>query len=146
MGFHAERVHRGWVLVVDTSQVTRRTAARLLERLGYEVDVAATEREAVAAAAVCAYDFLLVDCQMTAESGRSLCEHLRGVLRRRGRCVPILALAPERTPGWHDRRRRAGTDDCVTKPLRSSDLAAKLGRWVAGRLGGPPIATAMSSR
>ena len=55
---------RGRLLVAEDNIVNQKVAARILERLGYEVDVAATGDEAVAAARRQTYAAILMDGQM----------------------------------------------------------------------------------
>ena len=60
---------RGRVLVAEDNVVNQKVAARILERLGYEVDVAATGNEAVAAVGQHTYDAILMDGQMPQTDG-----------------------------------------------------------------------------
>lgn len=126
------RTHRGWVLAADASDVNRRLAARILEQMGYDVDVAATAEEALAAARIGQYDLILVECHTQAIDGFALTRCIRAAERQQGRRVPIIALAPDPSDHWRAASLAAGMDECVPKPLRRAVLAQGMERCAKG--------------
>src|SRR4029077_2939355 len=76
------------VLVVDDNAANQKVATRMVERLGYRADVAATGREAVSMAARGHYDAVLMDCQMPEMEGYAASRQIRHD-ERGGQRVPI---------------------------------------------------------
>jgi CheY-like chemotaxis protein len=103
-------------------------AARLLERLGYEVDVASTGKEAVAAFERRPYAAILMDGQMPETDGFEATRLIRA--REGDRHTPIIAVTASAMRGDRERCLAAGMDDYIYKPVRLEDLEAVLQRWV----------------
>ena len=127
---------RGRVLVAEDNVVNQKVAARILERLGYQVDVAGTGDEAVAAARAQTYDAILMDGQMPQTDGFEATRIIRAV--EGPRRTPIIALTASAMQGDRERCLEAGMDDYVSKPIGPEQLEAVLRRWVpeAQRAGG----------
>lgn len=109
------------VLVVEDDAVARSVAARILERRGLAVDVAADGREALEMHAQNDYDLIFMDCHMPEIDGY---EATREIRRREGSCrhTPIVALTVSSEPGDRDRCLSAGMDFYATKPIHASGL------------------------
>ena len=108
-------------------------AVRLLERLGNEVKVARNGAEAVAAAALEAFDIILMDCQMPEMDGFQATAAIRAA-EGDTRHTPIIALTANAMQGDRERCVEAGMDDYLSKPVRADELTAVLDRWA-------PVAT-----
>ncbi len=67
----------GRILLVDDSKMNQMVAKAMLERLGYEVDVAGSGEEAVRAATSAHYDVVLMDCLMPDMDGYEATEMIR---------------------------------------------------------------------
>jgi len=104
-------------------------AARLLERLGYRVDVVPNGREAVEAHARARYAAILMDCQMPEFDGFEATAVIRAV-EGAERHTPIIALTAAAMQGDRERCLTAGMDDYITKPIQVEALATLLRRWV----------------
>ncbi|MEO7275303.1 MAG: response regulator, partial [Vicinamibacterales bacterium] len=117
------------ILVVDDLAVNRKVAASLLQRLGCQVDCAATGREAVDALEAQSYDLVLMDCQMPDMDGFQATQEIR---RREGvgRHTAIVAMTAGAFPGEREKCRAAGMDDYMTKPVKPDVLRLMLERWV----------------
>jgi CheY-like chemotaxis protein len=121
------------ILVAEDNPVNRQLALLLLEKMGYDADVAVNGAEAVEAVERDGYDVVLMDVQMPEMDGleatRAIHERLA---ERRPHIIAATANAME------DERQRclaAGMDDYLSKPIRMEELSAALGR-VRGT-GGP---------
>jgi CheY-like chemotaxis protein len=127
---------RGRVLVAEDNVVNQKVAARILERLGYAVDVAATGNEAVAAVGQHTYDAILMDGQMPQTDGFEATRLIRAMEGTHH--TPIIALTASAMQGDRERCLAAGMDDYVSKPVSPEQLEAVLLRWVPGSGEGAP--------
>ncbi|HEV7500623.1 MAG TPA: ATP-binding protein [Vicinamibacteria bacterium] len=131
---------RGRVLVAEDNIVNQKVAARILERLGYEVDVAGTGDAAVAAVGQRNYVAILMDGQMPQTDGFEATRVIRALEGTRH--TPIIALTASAMRGDRERCLAAGMDDYVPKPVSPEQLEAVMRRWVpdtaAADLDGPP--------
>jgi CheY-like chemotaxis protein len=120
---------KGRLLVAEDNPVNQRLALKLLEKLGYEVELAANGREAVEKALRGGWDAILMDCQMPEVDGYEA----TGVIRSREPAdvhVPIIAMTANAMKGDRERCLDAGMDDYLSKPVNRGELEAVLGRWV----------------
>jgi two-component system KDP operon response regulator KdpE len=119
------------VLAVDDEPHILNALEMILEGAGYEVDVAATAKEALARAALRPPDAVIVDLVLPDKSGVDVCRELRAWTQ-----VPILVIS---IVGDEDEKVRAldsGADDYVTKPFGVDELLARV--RAALRRAGPP--------
>jgi signal transduction histidine kinase/CheY-like chemotaxis protein len=126
-GEPTQPIFRARVLIVEDNAVNQMIAARLLEKLGCRVDVAANGREAVEMVGLLPYDAIFMDCQMPEMDGFEATQEIR---RREGSSVhrPIIAVSANAMPGDRERCLDAGMDDYVSKPMRKADLTEALKR------------------
>jgi PAS domain S-box-containing protein len=118
---HAVAAAARRVLVAEDNVVNQLVAVRLLEKRGYQVDVAADGREAVEMHARSPYDAIFMDCQMPELDGY---EATREIRRREGseRHTPIIAMTASTMPGDTDRCLAAGMDYYSGKPISQAGL------------------------
>jgi signal transduction histidine kinase/CheY-like chemotaxis protein len=120
-------IRAGRVLVVEDNIVNQKLTRRLVEKMGYYVDVAANGNEAVAAALRTSYDLILMDCQMPVMNGFEATRQLRRSTIPR---IPIIALTASAMRSDHDECLNSGMDDYLSKPVKPDHLAAAMKRWV----------------
>jgi signal transduction histidine kinase/CheY-like chemotaxis protein/HPt (histidine-containing phosphotransfer) domain-containing protein len=115
------------VLVVDDNEVNQFVAQRMLEQMGYIVDLAANGEQAVEASEKEDYAAILIDSQMPGMSGNEATRQIRA-REGEGEHTPIIALTAKVMD--HDRKKAfdAGVDDFLSKPVFAEDLAASLQR------------------
>ncbi|MEQ9500199.1 MAG: ATP-binding protein [Deltaproteobacteria bacterium] len=118
---------RGRLLLAEDNAVNRLVASRMLERLGYEVDMVVNGLEAVRALEAGDYAVVLMDCQMPVLDGFEATARIRALGGPRG-SVHVIALTANAMVGDRERCLDAGMDDYLTKPLRLAELEATLAR------------------
>ena len=123
----ADSSPRQKVLVVDDNEVNQFVAQRMLEQLGFLVDLAANGEQAIDASEEEDYAAILIDSQMPGMSGNAA---TRAIRLREGddRHTPIIALTAKVME--HDQKKAfdAGVDDFLSKPVFIEDIAAALQR------------------
>ena len=121
----------GRILLVEDEPVNQQVSTRMLEKGGYEVELAVNGAEAVERMAAGAFDAVLMDCQMPVMDGYEATARIRAAELAGGRRTPIIALTASARGEDVERCLAAGMDDYVSKPVTGRDLLAIVGRWVA---------------
>jgi len=121
----------GRLLLVEDEPVNQRVSRRMLEKGGYDVELAANGAEAVDALAATRYDAVLMDCQMPVMDGYEATARIRAGEATGGRRVPIIAMTASARGEDLDRCIAAGMDDYVSKPVKGAYLLSVVARWVA---------------
>lgn len=121
------------ILVVEDSQVNSKLAVHLLEKMGFQTDVAKNGREAVDAVerGGYGYDLILMDCQMPVLDGFEATRLIREKEAQSDRHIPIVALTANALAGDRERCLDTGMDGYLAKPFRRADLESALARWLA---------------
>jgi CheY-like chemotaxis protein len=114
-------------LLADDNAVNQKVACRLLERLGYRVDVVSDGQAACEAWAREKYDLILMDCQMPVLSGLEATRMIR-IAENGARRIPIIALTAHAMRGADEECRAAGMDDYLPKPIDREKLRICLAR------------------
>ncbi|HYD29880.1 MAG TPA: response regulator [Azospirillaceae bacterium] len=118
------------VLLVEDDQTNQRVAARMLERAGHRVDVAADGAEAVTAVKRLSYDIVLMDLQMPVMNGLEATRAIRALAGSAGQ-VPIVAMTASTLSPDIEACLAAGMNDYLTKPLTRERLAVVVAHWQA---------------
>ena len=120
---------RHHLLVVDDNLVNQKVAVKMLEKLGYRVDVAGNGKEALLALTRHPYHLVFMDCQMPEMDGFETTRHIRSH-ERPGCHVPIIAMTANAMQGNREHCLSSGMDDFVSKPVKSQDLQRVLTQWL----------------
>ena len=123
---HREAHH---ILLAEDNLVNQKVACRILEKLGYRVDVAADGQATFEAWQSGRYHAILMDCQMPVLDGYETTRKIREQ-EGDGRHVPIIALTAHAMKGADNECRAAGMDDYLSKPIDKEQLQKILNRWL----------------
>jgi signal transduction histidine kinase/DNA-binding response OmpR family regulator len=123
------------ILLVEDNAVNQRLVARLLEKRGHLVVVAANGREAVAALERDAFDLVFMDIQMPEMDGVEATAAIRKKEQLSGKHQAVIALTAHAMKGDQERCLAAGMDGYLSKPIRPQDLDTILETYVARRAG-----------
>ena len=129
------------ILLAEDNPVNQRLAARLLEKMGHRVTLAANGREAVEANEREPFAAILMDVQMPEMDGYQA----TGLIRAREqelalRRTPIVGVTAHAMKGDREKCLAAGMDDYVSKPIKSSELRESLERLVPAAAFSTPAA------
>ena len=104
-------------LVVEDNAVNRALIARLLEKRGHNVTLAADGREALEKLEKQQYDLVLMDLQMPVMGGLEATAAIREREKYSGAHLPIIALTAAAIKGDEERCLAAGMDAYLSKPI-----------------------------
>ncbi|HTE43018.1 MAG TPA: response regulator [Steroidobacteraceae bacterium] len=124
------------VLLAEDNIVNQKVACRLIEKLGYQVDVTADGQAAVDAWSCGRYDMILMDCQMPVMDGYEATRTIRDREKNSAQRIPIVALTAHAMKGASDECIAAGMDDYLSKPIDRQLLKACLERWLTEQKAG----------
>ncbi len=115
------------ILLAEDNAVNQKVAIKMLEHLGYQVDLAVNGSEAVKAASRRHYDVILMDVQMPEMDGIEAARIIR-TAQAGADCPHIIAMTANALKGDREAYLRAGMDDYISKPVRMVDLEEALRR------------------
>jgi CheY-like chemotaxis protein len=119
------------VLVVEDNPINRMVALGILEKLGYQADVAADGRLALQALAEEDYDLVLMDCQLPNLDGYEATRLIRGPHSQvRDHRVPVIAMTAHAMTGDWAKCLASGMNDYLAKPFKAAALKALLEKWL----------------
>jgi len=118
------------VLLVDDNQVNRTLMARMVERLGHDVETASDGREAVLMASITEYDLILMDVSMPVMNGLEATRAIRKAGASRASVIlGVTALVSRDDPEL----RSCGMQEVLGKPMKLGDLEAAFSRHLVLR-------------
>ena len=129
LSFPRAAVHssNAMVLVVDDSDIVRRTMLRKINDYGHTTDLAANGEEAMAMLLNNKYRVIFLDVMMPGLDGLEICKRIKRSAEYKGTAVYMLTSKD----GMFDRVRAtmAGCDGYLVKPLESRKLQAVLEKY-----------------
>ena len=110
------------ILVAEDNIVNQKVARRMLERIGYKIDVVANGQEAIHAFKRIQYDIVFMDRQMPEMDGLEATRKIRSEFEADRQPV-IIALTADAQAVDRDECLEAGMDYFLSKPVRLSEIA-----------------------
>ena len=122
------------ILVAEDNLVNQKVARKVVEKLGYIVDVVPDGRAAVDAWQSGRYDLILMDCHMPEMDGYQATREIR--IREAGnhRPTPIIALTADAVKDVDVACREAGMNDYISKPIDRQQLQDVLERHIKEKI------------
>jgi DNA-binding response OmpR family regulator len=117
------------VLVVDDEPNIVVSLRFLMEREGFQVEVASTGQAAIAALDRAPADLVLLDIMMPELDGFEVCQRIRD--NPAWRATKIVMLTAKGRDVERDKGLALGADEYVTKPFSTRDLVAKVKQMLA---------------
>ncbi len=109
------------ILLVEDNLINQKVALRMLERLGYEADVAYNGLEALEALSKKQYDLILMDIQMPEMDGLQATQHIRQDWEA-SQQPRIVAVTANALMGDRETYLASGMNDYVSKPIKAAEL------------------------
>ncbi|MDE1146571.1 MAG: response regulator [Azospirillaceae bacterium] len=120
------------ILVVEDNPTNQTVATILLEKAGYQVQVAEDGAQALRACVQGRFDLILMDVQMPVMDGIEATRRIRA-LDGRDPPMPIIAMTANAMSGMREDYLAAGMDDYISKPFKADHLLEVVSRWLAAR-------------
>jgi signal transduction histidine kinase/HPt (histidine-containing phosphotransfer) domain-containing protein len=121
------------ILLCDDNAINQKVAARILQQIGYQPDLAANGREALAALDRKPYDLVFMDVMMPEMDGleatRAIRERQKAGTANYHSNIVIIAMTAQAMQGDREKCLAAGMDDYLAKPIRPKDVRAIVERW-----------------
>jgi CheY-like chemotaxis protein len=119
------------ILLVEDSEANRQVAVAILSKAGYQVEIAANGRLAVAAVMNGTFGLVLMDLAMPELDGLEATRLIRNLDGDRAR-VPIVAMTASTFPQDRELCLEAGMNGFLTKPVVRRELLDTAERWLEG--------------
>ncbi|MBW2037352.1 MAG: response regulator, partial [Deltaproteobacteria bacterium] len=120
------------ILLVEDNLVNQKLAKTILEKAGYQVEVANNGREAVGkyTSSPDDFDLIFMDVQMPEMDGL---EATRKIRQKGYKSIPIIAMTAHAMKGDRERCLEAGMDDYITKPIKRENVFKIIEKWMFSR-------------
>jgi CheY-like chemotaxis protein/HPt (histidine-containing phosphotransfer) domain-containing protein len=136
------------ILLCDDNAINQKVAARILQSIGYQPDLAANGREALDALDKKPYDLIFMDVMMPEMDGLEATCAIRE--RQKDAAahpnyqsrIIIIAMTAQAMQGDREKCLAAGMDDYLSKPILPKDVRAMVERWGAQATPAAPVAPA----
>jgi signal transduction histidine kinase/ligand-binding sensor domain-containing protein/CheY-like chemotaxis protein len=122
--------YEGALLIVEDNVVNRKVLLQHLKKFGCTADIACNGLEGVEAVSKKHYQLVLMDCQMPEMDGFEATAAIRSLSTNAAKTT-IVALTANAMDGERERCLEAGMNDYLSKPIRPTELAEVLGRYLA---------------
>ena len=115
------------ILMAEDNMINQRVGKLILQRAGFNIDLAADGVETLEAHKKEPYDLILMDCQMPIMDGF---EASRAIRRLSLPQPAIVAVTANALVGERERCIKAGMDDYLSKPFQAEQLVAVVLKWI----------------
>lgn len=116
------------ILLAEDNVINQKIAKRILEKMGYNIDVAANGLEVLSAVKRQQYDLIFMDIQMPEMDGIEATGKLIETYGKE-RLPKIVAMTANAMEGDKERCLAAGMDDYISKPIIIEEIRNVLEKW-----------------
>jgi PAS domain S-box-containing protein len=116
------------VLLVEDNPTNQLVTMSILDKLGYEADIAENGIEAIKALETSSFDLVLMDVQMPEMDGIEATSRIRKAANVCDRNIPIVAMTAHAMKGDRERCLGAGMNEYLAKPFSAQSLAEVIER------------------
>jgi len=116
------------ILLVEDNNVNQMVATRMLQRIGYNADLASNGLEAVEAIENIAYDLVFMDISMPEMDGLTACSLIRANENLTKQPI-IVAMTANAMHGDRENYLKVGMDDYISKPVNIEELKKIIEKW-----------------
>jgi CheY-like chemotaxis protein len=117
------------ILIVEDNQLNQRLLKKLIEELGYGVELASHGREALARLQAEPIGLVLMDCQMPVMDGYQATKGIRSKERKGNTRAIIIGMSAHVDTDSEERCLGSGMDGFLTKPVQRPALLALMDRF-----------------
>jgi FOG: CheY-like receiver len=117
------------ILLVEDNRVNQKVAVSILERAGFQCDIAESGEEAMHLAGSKKYDLVLMDCQIPDIDGFEITERIRKLDQEISK-VPIVAMTASAMESDRKKCLDCGMNDFLPKPFRAEQLIQITAKWL----------------
>ncbi len=125
---HGLQEHSLRLLIAEDNIVNQKVALRLIQKLGYDVNLVNNGLEALEAVKQIKYDIVLMDINMPEMNGADAAKSIREYFYNNSRPV-IIAVSANPIPTHLIKKENSYFDDVISKPLTVEELKEVLGKW-----------------
>jgi len=119
------------LLLVEDNHTNRLVSVAMLNKLGYNVDIAVNGQEAVTILKNKNYDLIFMDLQMPVLGGLEATRIIRDKTKKvKNHEIPIIAMTADAMKGDREICLKAGMDDYIPKPIESEVVENILDKWL----------------
>ncbi len=127
------------ILLAEDNIVNQKLALKVLEKLGYNADVAVNGVKVVKAVESNPYDLILMDCQMPEMDGWEATKKIRQAELKKTisvdkqnafQPVTIIAMTAHAMAGDREKCIDAGMNDYISKPIKPKILSEVIDKWL----------------
>lgn len=110
------------ILLAEDNKVNQRLASRMLEKLGYYVEIAENGKEVIQIVEKNDFDLILMDVQMPEMDGFQATQKIRELEQNSNKHIPIIALTAYAMKGDREKCLSVGMDGYLSKPISFKDM------------------------
>ena len=125
---------RALILVVEDNAANRLLVASVLEREGYQVELAESSEDALERLGACTPDLILMDVQLPGMDGLALTRLLKSAPDTAA--IPVVALTAHAMIGDREQALAAGCAGYISKPIDTRTLGGEVRKFLIPVAGG----------
>ncbi len=111
------------ILLCEDNELNQHLAKRVIEKFGFDLDIANNGKEGIDRILMKNYDLILMDLQMSVMDGYQTTIYIREVLKKD---IPIIAMTAHSLVGERQKCKDIGMNAYVSKPFKQTELLEQI--------------------